>query len=48
MDLQTIIVAIIILLAFLYVGKNILRKTRAFSPKSTSCGSDCGCGTEQK
>jgi hypothetical protein len=47
MDIQTIIVAIVILLAFLYVGKIVLGKVKSFSPKS-SCASDCGCGTKAK
>lgn len=48
MDLQTIIVGFIILLAAIYVGKNVVRKVRGFSPKSMSCGSDCGCGVKDK
>lgn len=47
MDLQTIIVAIILLLAGLYVGKMFLRKTKSFAPKG-DCGSDCGCDAKVK
>ena len=44
MDLQTVIVALIILAAILYAGRNVLRKMKAFKPKAKSCGADCGCG----
>ncbi|MFN2392513.1 MAG: hypothetical protein ABR566_11165 [Pyrinomonadaceae bacterium] len=47
MNFQTIIVAIIILLALLYAGKIILGKVKAFSLKS-SCSSDCGCAVRDK
>jgi hypothetical protein len=43
MDLQTIIVALIILAAVLYAARNVMRKLKAFKPKKKSCGTDCGC-----
>jgi hypothetical protein len=47
MNWQIIIVAIIIGLALLYVGRNFLRKAKSFSPKG-GCGSDCGCDVKGK
>lgn len=47
MDLQTIIVSIILLLAAIYVGRIFLRKTRSFNAKG-DCGADCGCDTKVK
>jgi FeoB-associated Cys-rich membrane protein len=47
MNWQIVIVAIIVLLAILFVGRNFLRKAKAFSPKG-NCGSDCGCETKEK
>jgi hypothetical protein len=44
MDFQIIIVALIILAALLYAGRNVWRKLKAFKPKQKSCGTDCGCG----
>jgi len=48
MDLQTIIVALIILAAALYAGRIFLSKVKAFKPKSGACGSDCGCESKTK
>ncbi len=45
MDIQTIIVAIIILIALLYVGKMLFAKVKSFSTKS-NCGNDCGCDSK--
>ena len=47
MDLQTIIVTIILLLAGLYVGRMFLRKTKSFDTKN-DCGNDCGCDAKVK
>lgn len=44
MDFQVIIVALIVLLALLYVGKAVAQKLKSFSAKSSACASDCGCG----
>ncbi|MBA2621789.1 MAG: FeoB-associated Cys-rich membrane protein [Acidobacteria bacterium] len=44
MNAQNIIVGLIILFACFYIGKNILKKAKSFSTKSSSCGADCGCG----
>ena len=42
--LQTVIVALIVLVAAAYVGRKIWRALR---PKATAgCASDCGCGAE--
>ena len=46
MEIQTIIVAIIILIALFYVGKMALAKVKSFSPKS-NCGNDCSCDSKQ-
>lgn len=43
MDFQIVIVAVIIVAALLYVGRMAWRKTKSFSSKTGSCGSDCGC-----
>lgn len=48
MDVQTIVVAIIILSALLYVGAQIWRKTKSFSSNAAACASDCGCGSKVK
>jgi len=42
MNWQSIVVGIIILLAFLYVAKMVWQRVKSFSPKS-GCGADCGC-----
>jgi len=47
MNWQIVIVAIIILLALLYVSKNLWLKAKSFSPKS-SCATDCGCEKKSK
>jgi hypothetical protein len=47
MDLQTIIVVIILLLAGIYVGRIFFRKTKSFNAKG-DCGNDCGCDTKVK
>jgi hypothetical protein len=47
MDFQTIIVAIILLLAALYVGKIFLRRTKSFDTKN-DCGANCGCDNKAK
>jgi hypothetical protein len=44
MEAQNIIVALIVLAALAYVGQMLWRKAKAFSPKKSSCESDCGCG----
>lgn len=46
-DLQYIIVALVLLGAFAYVARMLVRKTRSFSPKS-NCGDDCGCSPKSK
>jgi len=43
MTFQEIIVGVIILLAGVYAGVVVWKKTRTFSPKS-GCDADCGCG----
>ncbi|NJM53190.1 MAG: FeoB-associated Cys-rich membrane protein [Blastocatellia bacterium] len=45
MDFQTIIVAIIIIIALLYVGKIVFLKIKSFSAKS-NCGNDCSCSSK--
>jgi hypothetical protein len=47
MDIQIIIVAVIIILALLFVGKNVWRKAKSFAPKG-DCGADCGCDAKGK
>jgi hypothetical protein len=47
MDIQTIIVSFIILVALLYVGKMALVKVKSFSAKS-NCGNNCGCDPGKK
>lgn len=47
MNWQIIIVAIIISVALLYVGRNFWRKAKSFTPKG-GCGSDCGCSAKAK
>lgn len=47
MDVQIIIVAVIIFLAVFFVGKNIWRKAKSFSPKG-GCGASCGCDAKEK
>ncbi|MBW3630001.1 MAG: FeoB-associated Cys-rich membrane protein [Gemmatimonadetes bacterium] len=43
--LQTIIVALIIGAAALFVGRKFYRTfAAARKPKGSGCGSDCGCG----
>ena len=44
MDIQTIIVGIILLLAMFYVGKMIVVKLMSFST-SSNCGDACGCSS---
>lgn len=47
MDLQTIIAGLIILISVAYVATVLLRKTKAFSPRS-ACVDDCGCSSKSK
>jgi hypothetical protein len=47
MDWQILIVIAIIVLALLYVGKNVWRKAKSFAPKG-DCGADCGCDAKAK
>jgi hypothetical protein len=42
MDIQTIIVSIILLLAIAYVAKLIWQKAKSFSSKEKSCETNCG------
>lgn len=48
MNLQTVIVGTIVLLAFLYIGKSIWYKVKSFSATSTNtaCGTGCGCDSK--
>jgi hypothetical protein len=46
MDIQNIIVAIILIIAALYVGKKMFGKIKSFSPKDKNCGNDCGCDSK--
>jgi hypothetical protein len=46
MDIQTIIVAIIIFAATLYVGQIIWRKAKS-AAKNSSCAADCGCDSKK-
>ena len=48
MDIQTIIVALIILAAMLYAGNLLRHKIKAFRPKDNSCGADCGCESNSR
>ena len=46
MDIQTLIVALIVLAAAVFVGSRFRRTllaARATSAKHKDCGSDCGC-----
>lgn len=43
MDLQTVIVALIILGALAFAGNSLRQKLGAFRPKDKSCGTNCGC-----
>ena len=47
MTFQEIIVGVIILVAGIYAGAVIWKKTKAFSPKS-GCEAGCGCGGAKK
>jgi hypothetical protein len=42
MDIQFFMVGMIIVVASLYIGKQIYLKLKSTTSKS-SCGSDCGC-----
>jgi hypothetical protein len=46
-DLQTLLAAIVIGGAFVYAALVLVRKSRAFSTKST-CADDCGCSSKSK
>jgi hypothetical protein len=46
MDIQTVIVAIIIFAAAVYVGQIIWRKAKSAS-KNSSCATDCGCDSKK-
>lgn len=48
MELQTVIVALIILASMLYVGNLLRLKIKAFKPKTDSCGASCGCEKASK
>jgi hypothetical protein len=48
MDVQTIIVALIVLGALGYAGQMLWRRTKSFAPKNNSCAADCGCEKKQK
>jgi hypothetical protein len=48
MELQSIIVALIILTALVYAGNILRHKIKAFKPKDNSCGADCGCDSKTK
>lgn len=44
MEIQSIIVAMIFLLAVFFIAKGFFKKIKSFAPKN-SCGkTDCGCG----
>jgi hypothetical protein len=47
MDIQYIIAGIIIVLAALFAGRSIFRRTLSFGNKP-GCGADCGCGGKAK
>jgi hypothetical protein len=47
MNIQSIIVGFIILLAAIYAGMIVWRKSRSFSTKS-GCEADCGCNGKAK
>ena len=47
MNWQILIVMVIVALALLYVGANVWRKAKSFSPKG-NCGTDCGCESKGK
>ncbi|MDQ2745794.1 MAG: FeoB-associated Cys-rich membrane protein [Acidobacteriota bacterium] len=47
MNIQSLIVAVIVIAALAYVGQIIWRKARSFSSKS-GCASDCGCSGSAK
>lgn len=47
MNFQTIIVGIILLGAFVYVGKQAWRKAGSFSAKKSDCGGNCGCDAKR-
>jgi Na+/proline symporter len=42
MNIQSIIVALIILFAVVYIGKLTWQKAKSFSPKGKSCETGCG------
>ncbi|MEJ7860179.1 MAG: hypothetical protein WKF90_00960 [Pyrinomonadaceae bacterium] len=46
MNWQYLIVGIIILLATFYVCKKAFVRVKSFSPKSSPCKTDCGCGNK--
>jgi hypothetical protein len=48
MDIQTVIVILIIVAAFVYAGNAVRHKISAFKPKDNSCGADCGCESKSK
>jgi hypothetical protein len=43
MEIQSILAAIILILAIVFIARGFLQKAKSFAPKS-SCKSDCGCG----
>lgn len=47
MDMQTLVVITILVVAIGYAGFLVVKKTKAFSPKS-GCGTDCGCNGASK
>jgi hypothetical protein len=47
MEIQTLIVVLIVAAAAAYFASGMLKKAKAFRPKS-ECGEDCGCGSTSK
>jgi hypothetical protein len=47
LDIQSFIVALLLVGAFGYAGTLLWKKMRAFSAKS-DCGDDCGCSAKTK
>lgn len=46
-DLQTVIVLLVVTGALVYFASGMVKKAKAFRPKS-DCGDDCGCGSTSK
>lgn len=47
MDAQNIIAGIIVIGALAYVASVVVKKVKAFKPRTAKCADDCGCGTER-